>query len=139
MIRELPRVMVSGKVYFQDDRLNELRNIHNPHDRIRPIGNAMARKIAMRNDRLRSRIPCIAKPDMLVITRGIAALGDEAVTYILTKVKMFSDFNEDNNPWGERDFGSIEYEGKKVFFKIDDYAGHEGYELVLTVLLASEY
>ena len=58
---------------------------------------------------------------------------------ILTKVKEFNEFTEDNDPWREHDFGAFEHKGEKLFFKIDDYNGNEGYDLVLTVMLASEY
>lgn len=30
---ELPKVKICSKVYYLDARLNELRNIKNPHDR----------------------------------------------------------------------------------------------------------
>ena len=95
------------------------------------------------NDALRASIPYIMPPDLLVITRGIAALGPEAVAKILVKVKEFNNFNEDNDPWNEHDFGSFFYESQepreRIFWKIDDYAGQEGYNLVLTVMLAHEY
>jgi hypothetical protein len=94
--------------------------------------------VAARNDALRARIPSIPPPDLLVITRGINALGDEVLD-ILQKVREFSTFTPDNDPWGEHDFGSFEHEGKKIFWKIDDYNGQEGYRLVLTVMLADEY
>jgi len=32
--RELPTVFVRDKTYFVDDRLGEMRNVDNPHDRI---------------------------------------------------------------------------------------------------------
>ena len=62
----------------------------------------------------------------------------------------FDDFNADNDPHGELDFGSFELEGEKVFWKIDyyDLAGEFGSEdptdpkktlRVLTVMLAEEY
>jgi len=96
-------------------------------------------EIAVRNDALRSRIPLILPPDLLVVTRGVAALGPEAVSDILEEVKTFNDFTEDNDPYGAHDFGAIEHGGRKLFWKIDDYAGQEGYRLVLTVMLAGEY
>lgn len=34
MVRELPKVKIGGKFYYQDDRLKEFRAIDNPHDRI---------------------------------------------------------------------------------------------------------
>jgi hypothetical protein len=33
-VRELPRVRIGDKFYYQDDRLEEFRLISNPHDRI---------------------------------------------------------------------------------------------------------
>jgi len=65
-------------------------------------------------------------------------LGDEVLD-ILQKVREFSTFTPDNDPWGEHDFGSFEHDGQKVFWKIDDYNGQDGYRLVLTVMLADEY
>ena len=95
------------------------------------------------NDALRQSIPNVALPNLLVITRGIADLEPEAVREILEEVKEFNDFSVDNDPWEEHDFGSFSYQSeepeKKIFWKIDDYAGQEGYNLVLTVMLAEEY
>ena len=31
-MRELPRVKIGRKTYYVDSRLNELRNVKNPHD-----------------------------------------------------------------------------------------------------------
>lgn len=39
MPRRLPTVQIGGKEYFVDERLNELRNVNNPHDR-KPIDEA---------------------------------------------------------------------------------------------------
>ena len=55
------------------------------------------------------------------------------------KVKNFDDFNESNDPYGEHDFGSFNHKGEEIFWKIDDYEGMEGYNLVLTIMLAEEY
>lgn len=33
-VRELLKVKIGGKRYYQDDRLKEFRAIYNPHDRI---------------------------------------------------------------------------------------------------------
>jgi hypothetical protein len=54
-------------------------------------------------------------------------------------VKEFNTFTEGNDPWHEHDFGSFDYKGEKIFWKIDDYEGNEGYELVMTIMLAEEY
>jgi hypothetical protein len=95
--------------------------------------------IAERNDQLRKRIPSIFRPDMLVLTRGVANLSIEDVVEILQKVKKFNEFTKDNDPWGEHDFGSFEYKARKFFWKIDDYKGVEGYQLILTIMFAEEY
>jgi len=98
-----------------------------------------AKETAKRNDLLRRSIPNIFHPNLLVLTRGVADLGQEEVKEILKIVKEFNVFTKDNDPWKEHDFGAFNYQGKKFFWKIDDYAGNEGYELVLTILLAEEY
>jgi hypothetical protein len=73
------------------------------------------------------------------MTRGIAALPADDIADIMERVRTFGSFGPDNDPHGEHDMGSFDSTGKKVFWKIDDYAGHEGYRLVLTVMLAEEY
>jgi Protein of unknown function (DUF3768) len=69
---------------------------------------------------------------------------------LLAMVRSFNDFNEGNDPYGEHDFGSVEFEDKKYFWKIDYYAD-SSYEYgtedpaspstrrVLTVMHSSEY
>ena len=94
---------------------------------------------AQTNDQLRQRIPCIQLPDLLVITSGIASLGEGSVAKILEKVRNFNEFNENNDPWKEHDFGIITHRGETIYWKIDNYAGQDGYNLVLTILLAEEY
>lgn len=96
-------------------------------------------EIAARNDNLRKLIPCIAPPDVLVVTAGVMALGDEAVADILMNVKTFNSFNPDNDPWGEHDCAIFDCRCQRLMFKIDDYNGQDGYRYVLTVLLADEY
>ncbi|OPY69946.1 MAG: hypothetical protein A4E57_00824 [Syntrophorhabdaceae bacterium PtaU1.Bin034] len=94
---------------------------------------------AQRYDRLRKNIPLIQKPNALVLTSGILGAFPKEVAVILWMVRKFDTFNEDNDPWHEHDFGAFEYKGENIFWKIDDHGGYEGYELVLTVMLASEY
>lgn len=86
-----------------------------------------------------------------VHTRGVEALGLEAVLHIWSFVRGFDGFNEDNDPYGEHDFGSFIHPfGGKVFWKIDYYDPDLKYgsedpadpsktKRVLTVMLASEY
>jgi hypothetical protein len=84
----------------------------------------------------------------VMITPGVQGMDDLAV--ILTKVRTFDTFTEDNDPYGEHDFGSFQHDDETLFWKIDYYdrtltAGTEEASdpLVttrfLTVMLASEY
>jgi Protein of unknown function (DUF3768) len=69
---------------------------------------------------------------------------------LLAMVRSFNNFNEDNDPYSEHDFGAVEFEGKKYFWKIDYYADGS-YEYgtedpsspstrrVMTVMHSSEY
>ena len=63
-------------------------------------------------------------------------------------VENFNCFNEDNDPHGEHDFGTLRFEGKKVFWKIDYYDQKlKGWcdpldsacRRTLTIMLADEY
>jgi hypothetical protein len=40
---------------------------------------------------------------------------------LLHLISDFNDFDEDNDPYGEHDFVSVEYNGETYFFKIDYY------------------
>ncbi len=40
---------------------------------------------------------------------------------LVAAVKTFDAFSEDNDPYGERDFGAVELEGERYFWKIDYY------------------
>ena len=67
---------------------------------------------------------------------------------LMRAVREFDDFNEDNDPYREHDFGSFERAGEKYFWKIDYYDRTLMYgeqpmspkcRRVLTIMLASEY
>lgn len=86
----------------------------------------------------------------VLIASGLQAAGDAFVQAAVAAVQAFDDFSEDNDPWGEHDFGAIEIDGEKIFFKIDCYdpsmtMGSENSanpaltHRVLTIMLASEY
>jgi len=96
-------------------------------------------KIARLNDEFRA-------VEMLTLTKGIYELHD--VLGLIRAVREYKDFNKDNDPYGEHDFGSFVWEGKKIFWKIDYYDPsfelwcdplHPECERVLTVMLAEEY
>lgn len=105
------------------------------------IDQERAKKIAALNDALRK-----APRTEATITRGIYDLPD--LHGLLLAVREFDSFTEDNDPYGEHDFGSLDWHGEKVFWKIDYYDQALEYgkdpldvecKRVLTVLLASEY
>ncbi len=100
-----------------------------------------AAKIATLNDRFRSMALDVT------FTQGVIHAFDD-VTPLLVAIEKFDAFTADNDPHGEHDFGSIMWEGQKVFWKIDYYDQHLQYwydplssacRRVMTVMLASEY
>ena len=81
-------------------------------------------------------------------TRGIMALSDITISDIFVAVQEFTNFTEDNDPYGEHDFGSFVVDSQKVFWKIDYYtqdlsSGCDPLDphcrRVVTVMLADEY
>ena len=106
-----------------------------------------SQKIRELNDRLR----CEGKGrGSIMITSGIQELGGERVSEVLAAIRGQTEFTEDNDPWGEHDFGALQLHGEKIFWKIDYYnpdcsAGSENpanealTHRVLTVMLAREY
>ncbi len=103
-------------------------------------------KIAGLNDQLRRMF----MGGKIMMTAGINALPDHTKAAILSAVRNFTTFTEDNDPHGEHDFGSFEVDGEKCFWKIDYYdksleagsedpADPEVTTRVLTIMLASEY
>ena len=105
-------------------------------------------EIALLNDKARKgQLPGSTK---MLLTRTVAALPDETISSLRHNVAAFDAFTEDNDPHGERDFGSIELEGERYFWKIDYYdqslrfgAEDPTYTTktvrVLTIMHASEY
>lgn len=87
----------------------------------------------------------------VLTTIGVRELPVEVQEDLLTKVRSFDDFCEDNDPYGEHDFGAFEQSvAGKIFWKIDYYApdmkcGSEDPAdpkqtcRVLTIMLAEEY
>jgi len=86
----------------------------------------------------------------VVITQGIAELGDEATHAILAQVRAFDRFTPSNDPYHEHDFGSLWSGDVQVFWRWDyydlDYSMHSPDPAdeavtarVLTVMLAEEY
>ena len=86
----------------------------------------------------------------VLLTAGVDSMSMDDKANILSKVRNFNDFTEDNDPYGEHDFGAFDYKGNKIFFKIDYYdlnyefmsknpANPDITNRVLTIMLAEEY
>ena len=86
----------------------------------------------------------------VVCTNGVMSLPDDERIAVISKVQNFADFNEDNDPYSEHDFGAFYHAGQKYFFKIDYYdltmcyrsndpSRVEKTVRVLTIMFADEY
>ena len=76
-------------------------------------------KIALLNDKARKGM--LPRSTKVMLTRMVAALPDETISSLRRNVAAFDAFTEDNDPYGERDFGAVELEGERYFWKIDYY------------------
>lgn len=85
-----------------------------------------------------------------MLVRGIYSKGQAVINDILNSVKTFNNFNENNDPYNEHDYGSFVYNGQKIMWKIDYYDRNLQYYSenpedvnktirVMTVMLAEEY
>jgi hypothetical protein len=86
----------------------------------------------------------------VMLTSGIIELGVERQAKIFAAIQTFDAFDEGNAPWGEHDFGSVDIDGERVFFKTEYYdltrvmhsvdpADLSVTERVMTIMLAREY
>lgn len=100
----------------------------------------------MLNDQLRQQLT----GGTAVMTPGIAALGAEAVRRLIQTIAVFDDFCTANDPHGEHDFGTFDFDGVSIIFKIDYYDKDLQFhspdpgepavtERVITIMLAEEY
>lgn len=93
-----------------------------------------------------------ARLGKFICTRGICALSGIARAEVLSRVVQYNDFNPDNDPYQEHDFGSFQLvqDAENIFWKIDYYnrdmsagsdnpADPDATTRVLTIMLASEY
>lgn len=113
--------------------------------------------IARDNDNFRARIAVFGGKTpadldgMLVVTQGVYALDVMDQLDLLKKVRVFSEFIEDNDPYSEHDFGKVTVGDADYFFKITYFSDGDlqfGSEdpsdpsqtyRVLTVMRADEY
>ena len=105
------------------------------------------KKIAALNDLCRIAMGVAGR---MVQSQGICAMSLAEQSAIREKVERFEAFTPDNDPHEERDFGSFEHAGERVFWKIDyfdrtlsaaseDPSDPRQTVRLLTIMLASEY
>ena len=103
-------------------------------------------KIALLNDTFRTTF----SGGKVMMTASVNALPDMVKAAALQTVTAFEEFTEDNDPYGEHDFGSFELVSRKFFWKIDYYdkrcefgsddpADPDKTTRVLTIMLAEDY
>ena len=103
-------------------------------------------RIRTLNDQLRTTF----RGGQVLITDGIDQLDVAIKSAIFARVRTFQEFSARNDPYDEHDFGSIDIDGHKIFWKVDYYdptlsAGSEDPAdetktcQVLTIMLAQEY
>ncbi len=72
-------------------------------------------KIALLNDAFRTTL----SGGSVLLSAGVNELPDMVKAAAIRKVVSFDEFNEDNDPYGEHDFGSFELCNRRFFWKID--------------------
>ena len=103
-------------------------------------------KIALLNDAFRKSF----SGGKVMMTASVDALPSMVKAAALQQVATFSTFSEDNDPYGEHDFGSFELCSRKFFWRIDCYdkscefgsedpADPEKTTRVLTLMLGEDY
>lgn len=97
-------------------------------------------KIAKANDTFRQ------SGNGVVFTPGVQMF--DSIDGLMKEVRKYDNFSGANDAYGEHDFGSLIWEGKKVLWKIDYYDQTLMYwsdpvsakcRRVMTVMLAEEY
>ena len=86
----------------------------------------------------------------VMMTAGVAALEATVRNAVVEMIRSFDAFDDNNDPWGEHDFVSVEHDGQTFFAKIDYYnrdlsahskdaADPQKTCRVMTIMLAEEY
>src|SRR4051812_17311338 len=78
--------------------------------RRREGGGMSAAKIRDLNDAFRRSM----SGGRFTMTAGVAALPGDRLSRLVDAVRRFADFNADNDPHGEHDFGPVEIEGART-------------------------
>ncbi|MGR3280076.1 DUF3768 domain-containing protein [Acaryochloris marina NIES-2412] len=103
--------------------------------------------IAQLNDRFRQGDHTLGQVYTTQLVKGLSSLEQQELFRL---VRVFNDFNEDNDPWQEHDYGRIEFQGEQYLWKIDyfdkklkygseDASNPKITTRVLTLMHSSEY
>ncbi|KAI9129396.1 DUF3768 domain-containing protein [Acaryochloris sp. CCMEE 5410] len=103
--------------------------------------------IAQLNDRFRQGDHTLGQ---VFTTQLVQGLSSEEQQELFRLVRTFDDFNEDNDPWKEHDYGRVEFQDEQYLWKIDYYDKSLKYgsedprntaftTRVLTIMHSSEY
>ena len=103
-------------------------------------------KIRQLNDQLRKTFI----GGKVLLTASVYKLDDNDRNELLRQVREFDNFTEDNDPYGEHDFGAINFQDDTYFWKIDYYDIDYNYlspdtsdpnvtNRVLTIMRGDEY
>lgn len=98
------------------------------------------------NDELRRTL----QGGRIMMTSGVETLGQIVVAEVLSSLRSYDHFDEENDPYGEHDFGAFDHNAQKFFWKIDYYdptlrflsedpSDASKTIRVLTLMLAEEY
>ncbi|MDX2212594.1 MAG: DUF3768 domain-containing protein [Oculatellaceae cyanobacterium bins.114] len=103
--------------------------------------------IAQLNDQFRRGDQRLGK---WVLTMRVSSLPGDKKAALIQQVQEFNNFTSENDPHGEHDFGIVELDGERYFWKIDypdptlqahsiDPASPNATRRVLTLMHSSEY
>jgi len=117
----------------------------------------VTKRIRELNDRFRKRLPVVTDiPGRVMLTVGIKELcSTEAepmvhLPALFELIRTYDDFNYNNDPHAEHDFGNFKFQGETCFWKTEYYAPdmmsgaedpsdpHRSFR-VITIMLAREY
>lgn len=145
--------VVGRKLHIGDQYDNRYRQMvsefQGEHGRAPSAEEQETIKTSILNDRLRTE----GQGGQIVVTRGVGDLPESFRGRVFDAIKsldVYEDFSEGNDPYKERDFGSVNVQGDKFFWKIDYYdkqlrggsekpSDPDQTERVMTVMRAEEY
>ena len=116
------------------------------HEQMKDVELPRAEIIAQLNDQLRQH----GKGGIVLVTRGVMSLPGFDPLTVTAALAGYEDFDSDNDPHGERDFGDLTLWDHDLLFKIDYYdkelkfgsvdsADAKITHRVLTVMLAADW